>query len=239
MSVTLLLLAIIGTIIAWWMAGQRLTSKPWLEASPVQAATAPEDPPAPAIRIGLYLFLGVAAALFSLFISAYVMRMASSDWWGMPVPRLLWVNTGLLAASSVALQWAKHQAHHGQMKHLRPALATGLLLAVLFLAGQVEAWRQLNAAGYVLADNPANSFFYLLTGLHGLHVLGGLVVTGRTAVAAFSNDVPQTQLRLRIDLCTLYGHFMLAIWLVLFALFAGWANDFVDLCRQLLSQEML
>ena len=235
MSVTLLLLAVIGAIIAWWMAGQRLTSKPWLEASPVQTATGLEDPPAPAIKIGLYLFLAVVGALFSLFISAYVMRMASSDWWGMPVPWLLWVNTALLAASSAALQLAKHEARRDRMKNLRPALAAGLLLAALFVAGQVEAWRQLNAAGYVLADNPANSFFYLLTGLHGLHILGGLFVTGRTTVSAFATDVTSQQLRLRVDLCTLYSHFMLAVWLVLFALFAGWANDFVDLCRQWLS----
>lgn len=235
MNVTLLFLAVIGAIIAWWMAGQRLTSKPWLEASPVQTATGLEDPPAPAIKIGLYVFLGVVGALFSLFISAYFMRMASSDWWGMPVPRLLWVNTALLATSSAALQWAKSEARHGRMKNLRPALVAALLLAALFLAGQIEAWRELDAAGYVLADNPANSFFYILTGLHGLHILGGLAVTGRTTVRAFSADASPARLRLSVDLCTLYSHFMLAVWLALFALFAGWANDFVDLCRQLLS----
>ncbi|WP_455270463.1 cytochrome c oxidase subunit 3 [Rhizobium herbae] len=235
MNVTLLFLAVIGAIIAWWMAGQRLTSKPWLEASPVQTATGLEGPPAPAIKIGLYVFLGVVGALFSLFISAYFMRMASSDWWGMPVPWLLWVNTALLAASSAALQWAKSEARHGRMENLRPALVAGLLLAALFLAGQIQAWRDLNAAGYVLADNPANSFFYILTGLHGLHILGGLVVTGRTTVRAFAADISPARLRLSVDLCTLYSHFMLAVWLILFALFAGWANDFVDLCRQLLS----
>lgn len=235
MNVTLLFLAVIGAIIAWWMAGQRLTSKPWLEASPVQAATGLEDPPVPTIKIGLYVFLGVVGALFSLFISAYFMRMASSDWWGMPVPRLLWVNTALIAASSAALQWAKNQAQHGRMENLRPALAAAFLFAALFLIGQIEAWRELNAAGYVLADNPANSFFYMLTGLHGLHILGGLAVTGRTTLRAFAADIEPAQLRLSVDLCTVYFNFMLAVWLVLFALFAGWANDFVDLCRQLLS----
>ncbi|MDQ0322064.1 cytochrome c oxidase subunit 3 [Pararhizobium capsulatum DSM 1112] len=235
MNVTLLFLAAIGAIIAWWMSGQRLTSKPWLESSPVQTAPRLEDPPDPAIKIGLYVFLGVVGAVFSLFISAYFMRMASSDWWGMPVPRLLWVNTALLAASSAALQWAKNEARHGRMEKLRLALVAGLLLAALFLAGQVEAWRELNAAGYVLADNPANSFFYMLTGLHGLHILGGLAVTGRTTVRAFAADIPPARLRLSVDLCATYSHFMLAVWLVLFALFAGWANDFVDLCRQLLS----
>ncbi len=102
-----------------------------------------------------------------------------------------------------------------------------------FLVGQVVAWRQLAAAGYVLAGNPANSFFYLLTGLHGLHMLGGLVVLGRTRVRAFAASTRSSAsgAALSVELCATYWHFMLLVWLVLFALFAGWANDFVDLCR--------
>lgn len=235
MTVTLFFLAIILAIITWWMAGQRLASKPWLEASPVQTATDRDRPPEPAINLGLYVFLGVVGALFSLFISAYFMRMASSDWWGMPVPRLLWWNTAVLATSSVALQWATKEAQHGRMEHLRPSLAAGFLLAVVFLAGQIQAWRELNAAGYVLAENPANSFFYILTGLHGLHILGGLVVLGRTTARAFATVVPPERLRSSVHLCAVYFHFMLAVWLVLLAVFAGWANSFADLCLQLLS----
>ncbi|SMF58819.1 cytochrome c oxidase subunit 3 [Xaviernesmea oryzae] len=236
MNVTLFFLTAVGAVIAWWMAGQRLTSKPWLEASPAQTTIAGrKDPPAPAVKIGLYVFLGVVGALFSLSISAYFMRMESADWWGMPLPRLLWVNTALLASGSVALQWAKREVRHGRMEALRLALVAGFILGALFLAGQIEAWRQLSAAGYLLTDNPANSFFYMLTGLHGLHILGGLVVVGRTTVRAFAADAPSARLRLSAGLCTVYFHFMLAVWLILFALFAGWANDFVDLCRQLLS----
>jgi len=235
MNVTLFFLAIIAAIVAWWMAGQRLASKPWLDVSPVQTAAGPEGPSAPAIKIGLYVFLGVVGALFSLFISAYFMRMASSDWWGMPVPRLLWANTVLLAASSAVLQWARRETQQGRMENLRPALAAAFLLAALFLAGQIQAWRELNVAGYVLADNPANSFFYILTGLHGLHILGGLAVLGRATVWAFAADVSPDRLRLNVQLCAIYSHFMLGVWLILLALFAGWANDFIDLCRQILS----
>ena len=235
MNVTLLFLAVVATIIGWWMTGQRLTSKPWLEASSMETTAVQEQLPTPSIKIGLYVFLGVVGGLFSLFISAYVMRMGSTDWWGLPVSRLLWANTALLAASSVTLQWARSQAHHGQMETLRPTLIAGFLLAALFLAGQILAWKELNAAGYVLAGNPANSFFYVLTGLHGLHILGGLLVLGRTAIRAFATNQSPTRLNLGIDLCAIYFHFMFAVWLVLLALFAGWANDFIDLCRQMLS----
>jgi len=237
MNVILLFLAAIAAIIIWWLAGQRLTSKPWLETGSVQLPDRHgiDRPPVPAVKIGLFVFLGVVGAIFSLAVSAYFMRMASSDWWGMPVPRLLWVNTAALALSSAALQWAKREARHGRMESLRPALVTGLALAVFFLVGQVQAWRELTAAGYVLADNPANSFFYMLTGLHGLHILGGLAVLAHTTVKAFSADVQPERLRLSVDLSAIYSHFMLAVWLLLFALFAGWANDFVDLCRTLLN----
>ena len=239
MNVTLIFLAAIGAIIIWWLSGQRLTSKPWLETGSVQLPAHDDarrqQSPVPAVKIGLFVFLGVVGALFSLAVSAYFMRMASADWWGMPIPRLLWVNTAALALSSVALQWARREARHGRMESLRPALVTGLALAVFFLVGQIQAWRELDAAGYVLADNPANSFFYMLTGLHGLHILGGLAVLSHTTVRAFSADVQPERLRLSVDLSAIYSHFMLAVWLLLFALFAGWANDFVDLCRTLLN----
>ncbi|CAN7259983.1 cytochrome c oxidase subunit 3 [Neorhizobium sp. LjRoot104] len=239
MNVTLAFLAVIGAIIVWWLAGQRLTSKPWLETGSVQLpdrhGADRQQPPVPAVKIGLFVFLGVVGALFSLAVSAYFMRMASADWWATPVPRLLWVNTAALALSSLALQWARREAGHGRMESLRPVLAAAFALAVLFLVGQVQAWRELTAAGYVLADNPANSFFYMLTGLHGLHILGGLAVLALTTVRAFASDIRPDRLRLSVDLSAIYSHFMLVVWLLLFALFAGWANDFVDLCRTLLN----
>ena len=239
MNVTLIFLAVIGAIIVWWLAGQRLTSKPWLETGSVQLpdhhGADRQQPPVPAVKIGVFVFLGVVGALFSLAVSAYFMRMASADWWATPVPRLLWVNTAALALSSVALQWARREAEHGRMEGLRPVLSAAFALAVFFLVGQVQAWRELTAADYVLADNPANSFFYMLTGLHGLHILGGLAVLAHTTVRAFAHDVQPDRLRLSIDLSAIYSHFMLAVWLLLFSLFAGWANDFVDLCRTLLT----
>lgn len=235
MSVMLIFLAVIAAIVLWWMAQNRLTSKPWLEVGPAPGGFHDRHPSIEPAKIGLGIFLAVVGGLFALLISAYFMRMTATDWWATPIPRLLWINTAMLALSSAMMEWAKAEARRGRDDILRLALLAGLLTAVLFLVGQIMAWRELNAAGYVLADNPANSFFYMLTGLHGLHILGGLAVLGRTTVRAFSGSVSFKRLRLSLDLCAVYWHFMLAVWLVLFALFAGWANDFVDLCRQLIS----
>ncbi len=234
MSAILIFMAGIAGIIIWWMAGQRLTSKPWLEAGLAGDAPEMRGSPATAAKVGLGIFLAVVGALFTLLVSAYLTRLSGSDWWSIPIPRVLWVNTATLAASSVALQWAKTEARLDRGDVLNTALAVAFVLAVLFLGGQVLAWRQLVSAGYVLADNPSNSFFYMITGFHGLHILGGLFVLGRTTIRARTSPV-RAKVSLSVDLCAIYWHFMLVVWLILFALFAGWANSFVDLCRQLVT----
>ncbi|WP_454702234.1 cytochrome c oxidase subunit 3 [Agrobacterium burrii] len=233
MSAILIFMAGIAGIIGWWMASQRLTSKPWLEQGLAGDAPGMRGSSETIAKLGLGIFLAVVGALFTLLISAYLGRMGGADWWGIPMPRLLWVNTAALAASSVALQWAKTEAQRDRRDRLNTALAAAFVMAVLFVAGQVLAWRQLASAGYVLADNPSNSFFYMISGLHGLHILGGLLVLGRTTIRARIG--PVARIRLSVGLCAIYWHFMFIVWLVLFALFAGWANSFVDLCRQLVS----
>ena len=234
MSAILVFMAGIAGIIGWWMARQRLASKPWLEVGLAGDAPQMQGSSATIAKVGLGIFLAVVGALFTLLISAYLGRMGGADWWGIPIPGLLWVNTAALAASSLALQWAKTEIRPDHRDRLNAALVTAFATAVFFVAGQFLAWRQLISAGYVLADNPSNSFFYMITGLHGLHILGGLFVLGRTAIRARSEPLSARML-LSVELCVIYWHFMLVVWLVLFALFAGWANSFVDLCRQLVT----
>jgi cytochrome c oxidase subunit III len=232
MSVMIIFLAVIAAIIAWWLAQQRLASRPWLEVGHAHDHRSTQS--LPAAKVGLGLFLAVVGSLFALSISAYFMRMASSDWGALPLPGFLWVNTAILALASAALHWTKVEA---ERRH-DEAARTGLLMAgaagVAFLVGQLFAWRTLAGSGYLLADNPANSFFYMLTGLHGLHIVGGLAALGRATARAWM-DALDRRARLSIELCAIYWHFMLAVWLVLFALLSGWANEVVDFCRQLLT----
>ena len=89
-------------------------------------------------------------------------------------------------------------------------------------------------AGYFLAANSASAFFYLITAIHGLHLLGGLVVLGRTGTRVW-HGADTGRVRLSVELCSLYWHFLLLVWLILFALMTGWADDFVTICRQLLT----
>ena len=234
MSAIVLFLAMIAVIAGWWLSQQRLTAKPWLEEGPVGDFPGGDAMTWPAAKIGLGVFLAVASCLFMLFISAYSMRMALLDWRVLPVPKLLWLNTGVLVLSSVALQSSYVAARRDNVESVMVGLLAGGVAAVIFLAGQLLAWQQLNAAGYFVASNPANSFFYLLTAMHGLHLTGGLVALGRTSAKVW-RGTGIADMRLSVELCTIYWHFLLLVWLVLLGLLTGWTDNFVDICRQLLS----
>jgi len=234
MSVTLMFFAVLAGLAGWWLARQRLTARPWLEHGVLGGVPDFEASHDPAKRAALGFFLAVVGSMFALVIGAYFMRRDLGDWRTLPVPDVLWLNTGALVLSSLALEWTQAAARRGQRDGVRAGLVAAGLLALLFLGGQLLAWQQLSAAGYFVATNPANSFFYLITGMHGLHILGGLVALGRTAATAWT-DERVDKLRLSVELCATYWLFMLFVWVVLFSLLTGLASDFIDLCMQLLT----
>jgi cytochrome c oxidase subunit III len=231
----LLFLTLVAAVVAWWLLRQRLTSKPWLEEGPIGEVPGTGASPLPAATIGLGVFLVVVGTLFALLISAYSMRMAMLDWRSLPVPALLWFSTGLLVASSVALQLAVLAVKRGRMEDLKLGLLGGAGFALLFLVGQILAWRQLSAAGYFVASNPANAFFYLLVALHGLHLSGGLVALGRSANRVWRGNYRRDRVRHSVALCAAYWHFLLVVWLVVMTLLMGWADRFIELCGRLFS----
>jgi cytochrome c oxidase subunit 3 len=218
-SLSVAFIALLAGVVVWGLLARRLTAKPWETAGlpeEVEAGSALSLPPA---KLGLLILLAVITSLFGLFISAYWMRMehAHGDWIPLAVPRLLWLNTALLILSSAGMQWASGAARHAQAARVRVALITGGAFAWAFLAGQLLAWRQLSAAGYFVASNPAVAFFYLLTAVHGLHLLGGLFVWGKTVTRMARPGAELIDVRSSVELCTVYWHFLLLVWLVLFA----------------------
>ncbi len=194
-----------------------LTVKPWLTAQ----GTVELRDKAAARKLALKVFLAIVTVLFLLLIVAYARRMAYEDWRPSPQLGLLWANTFALVLSSVALQWALFSARRGQMDGMRVAFLAGGAFTVVFLVGQILAWRQLGTMVYFDVTNPAIAFFYLITGLHGLHLLGGLVAWGRTFTKVWG-DFDLAKIRHSVELCTLYWHYLLGVWLVLFGLlFSG------------------
>ena len=169
--------------------------------------------------VGLWVFMGVASTLFALFLTAYVMRMAEPDWSPIALPWQLVLSTVLLALGGVLLQLAAGAARAAQWPHARRLLAAGGVGAFAFLAMQLWAWQALVAQSVVLSGNPSASFFYLLTTMHGLHVLGGVLAWALTARASLQPRDP-VRCAAHIALCARYWHFLLAVWLMLYAAMA-------------------
>ena len=219
MSVPVLFLLVVAGIVGWWLFARQLTAKPWekkqSESDNRYAGAALAMAPA---RIGLWMFLAVITSFFGLFISAYSMRMMLADWTPLAEPKILWLNTLMLILSSAAFQWTRQAAEQGNAVRVKGGLVVAGLFAFAFLTGQLFAWRQLNASGYFMSSNAANAFFYLLTGLHGLHVLGGLSVWGKTTARMWASIGELGEVRLSVELCTVYWHYLLLVWLVLFGL---------------------
>ena len=201
---------------------RNVTSKPWMHAGLRSDALAKPAFDKPAQKVALNFFLAVASVVFSLLIVSSLMRMTmGADWVSVELPSLLWWNTGALLLSSIAFQMATTHARRGYvLSGLRWRFLLGGVLAIAFVAGQYVVWQQLEAAGSGLAVNPASDFFYIFTGLHVAHLLGGLWVWTKTLLvlgrASDSRDV-----RLSIELCTTYWHFLLLVWLVLFYFLAN------------------
>src|SRR5438309_9532452 len=144
MSAIILFMAGIATIAGWWLSQQRLAAKPWLEEGVIADWREESPSSVPPAKIGLGVFLAVVGSLFALFISAYSMRMNMVDWRALPVPRLLWFNTGVLVLSSVALQGAYVAARRNDIEGIIAGLCAGGASAVTFLFGQLLAWQQLS-----------------------------------------------------------------------------------------------
>ncbi len=230
----LALLSVLAIVGMWWLLRQGITAKPWLEQGVPNLAA---DIAAPALskeKVGLGVFIAVVSSLFALFISAYAMRMQLADWKPLPIPKLLWFNTGVLFLSSVALHRTMRAVHDRDYDTARVGLLAAGTSALAFVSGQLLAWRQLMDEGYRLASNSANAFFYVLTGLHILHLLGGMVVLGIVIEKSWRSRMLEERQRLIVQLCTTYWDFLFVVWLVLFGVLTGWAGEFVDLCRQLL-----
>jgi cytochrome c oxidase subunit 3 len=212
----LLALAAIMATVIWWLVRQTQGTMPWLERRPAEIARGDGALMLPPVKVGLGVFLAVATSLFALLISAYHMRMVSEDWINLPVPRVLWVNTVALILGSAAMQWTRGAARRGRIDGVRSGLIAAGVCTFSFLAGQLWAWQQMNAAGYFAAANPAYAFFFLLTAAHGLHLLGGLWVWVRTTAKVWRGAGVRA-VGLSVELCTVYWHYLLVVWVVLFA----------------------
>jgi cytochrome c oxidase subunit III len=168
-------------------------------------------------------FTGMAVAIVSILMffmalaSAFLVRRGGSgDWVPVQIPPLLWVNTAVLLASSGTLEVARKRLAKADGEGFKKYWLLTTVLGVAFLSGQVVAWKQLTHQGIYLATNPASSFFYILTGTHALHLIGGVVALAYVARRNFS-EINVTR-SVAAEVTSYYWHFLDALWLFLLAL---------------------
>ncbi len=209
------------------------TTVPTLEKKPVEPPRGPSGPrwaggygqpdrgpegvgisPVPPARIAVWLVVATVTILFAAFTSTYLARRAEPDWQALQMPGVLWLSTSVLGLSSLLLEWARRSGLRRQLQQLRRGLLLATGMGLVFLAGQVAAWRQLAEAGIFLATNPHSAFFYLLTGAHGLHLAGGLVALFYALARARNADSATAV----VEPVATYWHFLGALWLYLFVL---------------------
>ena len=196
---------------------EKLSEKSWATPGLVAEVNDRSLGMGPAAKTCLGFFIAVLSSMFFLFIMGYRFRMEESDWVAIADPGLLWINTILLILSSVFMQRAKAAAARSSIVEVRNNLTIGGVLGIIFLVCQYMAWRELQAAGLYAATDPAAAFFYLLTALHGVHLLGGLFVWSRATAKAWQ-QVEVARIKLSVELCTTYWHYLLLVWFVFFTL---------------------
>ena len=184
-----------------------------------------KDPRGEPTRTGIWVGLSAIAMMFAALTSAlYVREGAATDWQPITLPPILWFNTLALIASSIALELARRRvAAYMLGRETSRSAATlwlniSLLLGVVFVVGQYLAWLKLRSQGLYLPTNPNSSFFYVFTGVHALHVLGGLGGLSRVIVKFRGAGSPLR--RSTIDATSYYWHFMGLLWVYL--LFVLW-----------------
>lgn len=176
-------------------------------------------PPQPSPR---RYYTGITLAILSILMffmalaSAFIVRRGSNDWIPVHIPAILWVNTLVLLASSATLELSRRRLAWADLRGFRALWYLTTALGILFVAGQVIAWRQLLLQGIFVATNPGSSFFYIFTGLHGLHLLGGLGALLYVLIRNF--DRAKVTKPVAAEIVGHYWHFMDALWVFLLAL---------------------
>jgi cytochrome c oxidase subunit 3 len=169
-------------------------------------------------RTGIWIGVAAISMSFAAFTSALIVRQAAAnDWHPLALPSILFANTAILSASSVTLEIARRRVANYARGKVADRSATlfwlgiTLMLGLLFVSGQYVAWRQLRAQGLFLASSPTSSFFYVLTAVHAVHVLGGLA--GLLRVFYMVRQPVFSLRRSTMDATSYYWHFMGVLWL--------------------------
>lgn len=194
--------------------------------------TQPASPyrrPVHPLRFMVWLSMSSMVMLFAGFTSAYIVRHADTNVWNnVELPRLFWVSTTFIIASSVTLVFAFRAFKKRQLGTYRSMLMASTVLGAAFLVAQYAAWQELVARGLAVGTEVAADFLYVISGAHFVHVLGGVVALAAVSVLAFVRYRQPEDLLLvslnpdkvpAVELISIYWHFIGLLWLYLFVFF--------------------
>jgi cytochrome c oxidase subunit 3 len=169
-------------------------------------------------KFALWLFIVTVIMLFGAFTSAYIVRAAEGNWLEFDLPPIFWTSSVIMLISSGTMHWAYMAAKKDELEKLKLAITITFILGIAFLVMQVKGWAALIDIGVFFGgnqSNPAGSFVYVLSFLHGLHLIGGLVVLIFALIATYNYKIHAKAL-LQIEMCATYWHFLDALWIYLF-----------------------
>ncbi len=174
------------------------------------------------LKFTLWLLIMSIVMMFAAFTSAYIVRREEGNWLEFDLPDGLLVNTVIIVLSSIAMQWAYVSAKKDNLNSLKISLLATFTLGMIFLVGQWNVWGDLVMNKIFFGGptaNPSGSFMYVLTGVHGFHLITGLIFLIIVLISAFQYRVHAKNL-LRLELCTTYWHFLGALWVYLYVFLA-------------------
>jgi len=166
-------------------------------------------------KFALWLFIVSVVMVFAALTSAYIVRQSEGNWLDFELPSTLYFTSAVIFISSITMHWAYYSAKKDNLLTLRISMLITAVLGVAFLVGQFLSWRDLVSMDVYLVGNPAGSFLYILTGLHGLHLVSGVVFLLLVTIDAFRYKVHAKKTD-RIEMCATYWHFLDGLWLYLF-----------------------
>jgi len=170
-------------------------------------------------KFAMWLFMVSVIMLFVAFTSAYVVKQSDGVWLDFELPVLFDYTTFVILLSSVSMHWAFIAAKKNLIKQIRLALGVTFVLGSVFLVGQYLAWGELVEAGVYFVGNPAGSFLYVLTGVHGLHLISAVIFLIVVLISAFQYKIHSKSL-VQLEICTTYWHFLGGLWLYLYLFLA-------------------
>ena len=177
------------------------------------------QPPPEGYRIGVWLTLASVTMLFAALASAYVVNRAHR----MPIvmPKVLWLSTAVILASSATFELARRMLKRRIENKFKLWIGVTTVLGFVFLALQLTAWRELNASGFYINKNLHSAYSYLFTGLHGVHLIGGLAALAFVTLRKMEKWTVVRR-RVAVDVTVLYWHFLTGLWVLLFVMLFFW-----------------